>query len=530
VKLCRFTVWAVLLPALAASEPSAADLFKRAQKAEKAGQTTDAYLLYVQAASKDPLNTTYWMKAQSLRAPAQLSAPSVKALDAKSEAPEAPAADAGLFGSISERELAEARRPLPPPTLKAKPGRQDFELRGDAKELFEKVAKAFDLLVVFDGGYQGGPAIRIRLTQVDYRDALRSLEAATNSFTVPASERVILVGNDNTAKRTELESTAAVVIPIPEPYTVQDAQEVVTAIRGTVEMQRIMIDTARRMVLIRDRIIKVRMAEKLFADLMRPRAQVAVEVELMTVDENSTLNYGLSLPTSFALASFGRRAANLISTPPSGFSRFLGFGGGASFIGIGITDFSLFATATKSISSSLLKSEVVAVDGLPATLHVGQRFPVLQAGYFGQTSGTTGTVFTPPPTVNFEDLGLVIKVTPHVHGTDDVSLDIEAEFKLLAGTSINDIPIIAERKFSSQVWLQEGEAAILAGLMTKSESKSISGIAGLSVIPFLRSNSKIRDRSETLIVLKPHLLISPPAEGSSRAAFIGSETRLRAEL
>jgi len=47
-------------------------------------------------------------------------------------------------------------------------------------------------------------------------------------------------------------------------------------------------------------------------------------------------------------------------------------------------------------------------------------------GYFGSTTGT-GQVFAPPPTINFEDLGLVLKVTPHVHGVDEVSLDIDAE-------------------------------------------------------------------------------------------------------
>ncbi len=53
------------------------------------------------------------------------------------------------------------------------------------------------------------------------------------------------------------------------------------------------------------------------------------------------------------------------------------------------------------------------MDGLPATLHVGEKYPIITSGYFGNTSGS-GTVYTPPPTVSFEDLGLLIKVTPHV--------------------------------------------------------------------------------------------------------------------
>ena len=57
------------------------------------------------------------------------------------------------------------------------------------------------------------------------------------------------------------------------------------------------------------------------------------------------------------------------------------------------------------------------MEGQPATLHVGEKYPIITSGYFGNTSGS-GTVYTPPPTITFEDLGLLIKVTPHVVSVD----------------------------------------------------------------------------------------------------------------
>jgi len=177
----------------------------------------------------------------------------------------------------------------------------------------------------------------------------------------------------------------------------------------------------------------------------------------------------------------------------------------------------------------LLNSEVVAVDGLPSTLHVGDKFPIATNGYFGTTTGT-GQVFTPPPTINYEDLGLVLKVTPHVHGVEEVSLDIDAEFKLLGAGSVDGIPIVSARKFESKVRVGTGEWAVLGGLMTGSEARTITGIPLLSSIPLLRNNKTTHEDSETLIILKPHLLILPPTETATWRAYCGTETRLPVEF
>ncbi len=82
-------------------------------------------------------------------------------------------------------------------------------------------------------------------TDADYRDALRALEAATDSFLVPISQRLIFVANDTTQKRTEFERTAAVVIPFPEAISVQELQEIATGMRGVLDSQKLMVDTTR---------------------------------------------------------------------------------------------------------------------------------------------------------------------------------------------------------------------------------------------------------------------------------------------
>jgi len=495
---------------------TAEQLYKDAQKAEHAGQTARAYVLYAEAAAAEPSNLAYWERAQALRPSASLL--NVSQTRPPDLAPEK--IDRTLFGNITDLDLEQSRKPLPPPDLKIAGGRQDFDLRGDAKTLWEKLAAAFHFMVVFDTQYQPSQNVRFRVDNVDYREALRALQAATDSFFVPISNRMIFVANDSTQKRTEFESTVAIVIPFPESTSVQELQEITVGVRGLLDMQKLMIDSQRRLILIRDRLTKVRLAQKLFEDLMRPRPQVAIEVEIITTARTSSLSYGISLQTAFPLV-------NIVKSPT--LAALARTATRANLWSIGIANASLFATAAKSNSSTLLNSEIVAVDGLPSSLHVGDKFPIATNGYFGSTKGT-GQVFAPPPTINFEDLGLVLKITPHVHGVDEVSLDVDAEFKLLGAGSVDGIPIVSARKFESKVRVGTGEWAVLGGLMTGSEARTMTGIPILSSIPLLRENKITRDDSETLIILKPHLMILPPTETATWRAYCGTETRLPVEF
>ncbi|HLK18930.1 MAG TPA: type II and III secretion system protein [Bryobacteraceae bacterium] len=498
-------------------------LFKDAQKAEKAGQILRAYVLYSQAAAADPANLEYWQRAQALRPIASLLHDS-----AQPAAPVLPSdkVDTTLFGKISEQELARARQPLPPPKLNGAPGVQDYDLSGDSKALWEQVAARLHLSVLFDTQYQPTRSIRFQLASATWRDTLLALEAATNSFLTPVSERLIFVANDTQQKRTEFDANVAVVIPFSETSSVQELQEVATGVRGTLDMQKVMVDTQRHLILMRDRVTKVRLAEKIFQDLMRPHAQVAIDIDILTTDRTSNLNYGLTTPTAFPLVSFVAR--NYLRTAiPSGFPTFLAFGGGASLLGLGVTSAQLFANVAKSSSDTVLSSEVVALEGQPSTLHVGNKYPLVTNTYIGGTTGTasSGQVYTPPPTFSFEDLGLVLKVTPWIHGTDEVTLEVDAEFKLLGAGAVDGIPIISSRKYTSKVRLRTGEWGVLAGLMTKSETNTITGIPGLSLIPLLRSNTTSKEDGATLIVLKPHLLVLPPTEYPTWRAWSGTETR-----
>ena len=103
---------------------------------------------------------------------------------------------------------------------------------------------------------------------------------------------------------------------------------------------------------------------------------------------------------------------------------------------MGIANAAAFATLSKSSTETLLNGQIVALDGQAASLHVGDRYPVTTSSFTGVTPGTAGFA----PTIQFVDLGLVLKLTPTIHEDMEVTLDVDAEFKSLGSASVDGIP------------------------------------------------------------------------------------------
>lgn len=512
---------------LYAGEPSARQLYKQGRKAEKRKDFASAYLLYSQAAAKNPAKREYWIRAEALRTQAGRQA-NVMPVLAKYDPALPPFPDDDDLIESTAKEKEEARRPQAPFELQASAARLDFDLRGDAQALFTQVSKRYGLDVVFDGDYEAGSQMVFRMTDAGYRDALYALMTMTSSFMVPIADRVFMVVKDTEAKRREVENHVAVTVPIPNPVTVQEAQELGRSVQQLMEIQRFSIDTTQRLVIFRDRASKVRPAQAILQQLMLMKPEISLEVELISVANTRSLGFGLNIPTEFPLvplADIGLHSRHI----PSGFTNFLTFGGGYTYLGLGIASAQLLATWTRSVGQSVLNAEIRAIDGQVANFHAGDKYPLQTMGFFGET--TPGEeVFRPPPTFNFEDLGLVLKVTPRVHDAKEVTLEVEAEFKLLGTTSFNGIPVIGNRKFQTQVRLGFNQSAVIAGLVNNTRSTVVSGFPGILRIPILGTllsrTTKETDEGEILLIIKPRLLSLPPTEVVTRSIFIGAETRL----
>jgi type II secretory pathway component GspD/PulD (secretin) len=124
---------------------------------------------------------------------------------------------------------------------------------------------------------------------------------------------------------------------------------------------------------------------------------------------------------------------------------------------------------------------------------------------------------TPFPSFTFEDLGLTVKAKPQIHESQIV-LDLTMEMKALTGASLNGVPVISNRSFSGALSVADGETAIIAGSLDRSESYSLTGLPGVGHIPYLNRAATHytpqENEGELLVMITPHIVRKPAGAGA----------------
>src|SRR5580704_11227815 len=171
VKCIRILCLAMVAANACLASESAAYMFEAGEKAMKAGDSVQALLFYSQAAELDPTNSLYARKRAALQGSPALSRPAVPITAAMDPAIETVEAQLKTEGVIENTEMAAA----PPPVLAPAPGRQSFDLKGPAQSLFETVANAYGIQLVFDAAYVlPSPSTKLHITDATAQEALRT--------------------------------------------------------------------------------------------------------------------------------------------------------------------------------------------------------------------------------------------------------------------------------------------------------------------------------------------------------------------
>jgi general secretion pathway protein D len=513
-----------------------------AQKAEKKGDVATAYTAYKEASEKDPSNGTYIVQRELLRQ--AYAASLIKqgkfaeayAIDPtnerarqqayRSEHPIEPPAELPM----QSRSRLPTEDTTPPLALMPKRVRKSWELRGDTKALYLAIGEAYGIHFDFEDELQTNQA-HLMLTDADFSEAVMAVGLLTKSFASPLTPRVALVAADTSVKHLQYERQCFRVLDVSDLPTPESITEAANLLRNLLEMKWVQPNLARREILVRDETARVIQAAEIIRSLTQGQAQTVIDFQLLQVSVTRMRQLGILPTQTFSLTPLGLKAGPITLTPGT-------VAGAAAMFGGGVT---LAALTMPSVTAQLIQSDgktrtvdailVRGTDGQAATFMIGERYPIVTAivSYAGTGSGTptNGVPANSVPSFTYADIGLKVKVTPHVHGNRDVSLTLEATSTALGTVSVNGNPTIENREFSSQMRLTDGETMILGGMRIRSESSTLGGLPGIAEIPGLGllfgQRTTNHDDDDLLLIITPHIVRLGTAQTAAPLAINSPE-------
>ncbi len=158
---------------------------------------------------------------------------------------------------------------------------------------------------------------------------------------------------------------------------------------------------------------------------------------------------------------------------------------------------------------------LMTVDNEEAEISIGEEVPILSGFGAGGGGGGAGGVFGGfGNRVEYKDVKLKFKVTPHVNDADEVRLEIEQEVSNLGPPA--EIapgivqPTIRSKDLKTSVIVSDQQTTVLGGLIGMSRNETISKFPGLGDIPILgwlfKSKQWEERKTNLLLVLTPYIV------------------------
>ncbi|MDH4044895.1 MAG: AMIN domain-containing protein [Gemmatimonadota bacterium] len=186
---------------------------------------------------------------------------------------------------------------------------------------------------------------------------------------------------------------------------------------------------------------------------------------------------------------------------------------------IGGYSLTTFVEALQRVELADLQAEpvITTADNTKAKIQVGERVP-LRVVDQGAIAGGTGA---PRTTTQFEDIGIILEVTPHVTASGQILMQLHAE-----NSSVKEAPAdlgysFATQQADNQILVDDGQTAVIGGLTVTELTVAKSGIPFLVDLPIVGSlfgfTSRRESRRDLLILVTPHIIDT----GDEEIAFGG---------
>ncbi len=400
------------------------------------------------------------------------------------------------------------------------------------KVLYETLGKLTGVNVVFDPEFQNpGKNYSMDVARISLEQSLDQLAVLTKTYWKPLSDTTIFVTNDNVTKLRDFQDMVVKTFYVKNITTPQELQEIATALRTLTDIRRVLTYNAHNALMVRGTVDQVALAEKVIADLDKPKSEVVIDVVVMEANRSRTRDLaasivnggtaGLRLPIGFSPRSSittpgGVSSADEADTPST--STAIPFSN-LKFLKAGDWSMTLPGALVQALMSDrgtrvMQSPQVRAVDSVKSSLKIGDRYPYA-TGSFQPGVGSVGVSPLVSTQFNFADVGVNVDITPKIHSADEVSLAVEIDVSNIRDQiDVGGLtqPVIGQRKLSHTLRLRQGEMSILGGLVQDQDTRTKNGVPGIGNVPILgrlfSSESVERGQSELMIVLIPHIVRS----------------------
>ena len=259
------------------------------------------------------------------------------------------------------------------------------------------------------------------------------------------------------------------------------------------------------------------------------RQQVLIEAAIIEVSGNDADQLGIQwalgdLSSGVGLMSFSNVGASLASIA-AGYASAGASGAAAAIAGdaskgngatFGMGSFEnsrkaygalIQALKTNTKSNFLSTPSIVTMDNEEAYIVVGQNVPFVTGSV---STGTSGTV-NPYTTVERKDVGVTLKVVPHIGENGTVRLEVEQEVSDVQNNKGQATDLVTnKRAIKTAVLAEHGQTVVLGGLIADNTALSRQGVPGLSDIPYLgrlfQANSRSNEKRNLLVFIHPTIV------------------------
>ena len=201
--------------------------------------------------------------------------------------------------------------------------------------------------------------------------------------------------------------------------------------------------------------------------------------------------FGSSGSTGTLGQTFGLANANPALT---GFSYTLAGGDLSAFFNMLQTDSKFQVLSTPRIFAS---------NNMEAQINISQSIPYI-VSTIENSNGTTSFNYA------FQDVGIVLTVTPHITSNGYVTMDVTQTANDLQGYTSFNAPIVNQREAETTVSAKDGDTIILGGMIRNQVTATVNKVPLLGDLPLLgnlfKSTSNDHQKTELLVFLTPKIV------------------------